>query len=278
MRVWKRVLIGVGVAVALLAVIMVVPLPPAAEAAISPARWMPWLDRSSAAPTPTSTPTSTPTPTPTNKPGLTVFPTPFPTPLPTPTGQPKPLARDALAALPVKGRAPRTGYSRDLFGAAWTDIDRNGCDQRNDILRRDLVGVVTMPGTRDCVVKSGILYDRYTGRTISFERGPRSAEVQIDHIVALSDAWQKGAQQLSPEQRLSLANDPLNLVAVDGPTNQGKGDSDAASWLPPNKVARCWYVARQIAVKQRYQLWVTTAERAAMEEVLATCPAEPLPS
>ena len=178
----------------------------------------------------------------------------------------------------MKGRAPKTGYDRKMFGAAWTDTDRNGCDQRNDVLRRDLVGVVAVPGTRDCVIRSGILYDRYTGKTITFERGPRSAEVQIDHVVALSDAWQKGAQQLTPQQRLALANDPLNLLAVDGPINQSKGDGDAASWLPPNKLARCGYVARQIAVKQRYQLWVTAGEVYAMDQVLAACPAEPLPS
>ncbi|MFD6062383.1 HNH endonuclease family protein [Rhodococcus wratislaviensis] len=91
------------------------------------------------------------------------------------------------------------------------------------------------------------------------------------HVVALSDAWQKGAQQLSPEQRRDLANDPRNLQAVDGPTNSQKSDSDAASWLPPNKAYRCTYVSRQIDVKALYRLWVTQAEKDAMSQVLHSC-------
>jgi hypothetical protein len=264
MRVLQRIAVGTGGAVALVLAGTLAPGP--ASAAVAPHLAAPIAAVAPAAAVVRPRPTATPTPTPT------------PSPPPTQTPAPASLARAVLAQLPVKGRAPKTGYERTQFGAAWTDIDHNGCDQRNDVLRRDLVGVVAVRGTHDCVIRSGILYDRYTGRTITFERGPRSAEVQIDHVVALSDAWQKGAQQLDPLQRTSLANDPLNLLAVDGPTNQGKGDSDAASWLPPNKLARCGYVARQIAVKQRYHLWVTEAERYAMDQVLASCPAEPLPT
>jgi hypothetical protein len=179
----------------------------------------------------------------------------------------------ALATLPVKGRAPKTGYSRDQFGPAWADVDHNGCDTRNDVLRRDLRSVALKPGTHDCVVLSGVLNDPYTAATINFLRGnTTSTAVQIDHVVALSDAWQKGAQQLSPERRLSFANDPLNLLAVDGPANQSKSDGDAATWLPPNKSFRCTYVARQISVKSSYGLWVTQAEHDAMARVLADCP------
>lgn len=178
-----------------------------------------------------------------------------------------------LAALPVKGRAPMTGYdNRAPFGPAWSDTDHNGCDQRNDVLRRDLTGIALKPNTRGCVVLSGLLVDPYTAKTIRFVRGPHSADVQIDHVVALGDAWQTGAQQLTAAQRLALANDPLNLLAVDGPTNQRKGDADAASWLPPNKPFRCAYAGRQIDVKTRYHLWVTDAERAALAAVLAGCP------
>ncbi|GAB2672247.1 DUF1524 domain-containing protein [Thalassiella azotivora] len=183
-----------------------------------------------------------------------------------------------LATLEVKGRAPRTGYDRDLFGPAWADTDRNGCDTRNDVLRRDLVDVTTRPGTRDCVVASGTLTDPYSGRRIAFVRGEGTSEaVQVDHVVALSDAWQKGAQQWTPQQRLAFANDPLNLLADDGPLNQQKGDGDAATWLPPNRGYRCSYVARQIAVKSRYGAWVTAAERDAMSRVLADCPHQQLP-
>jgi hypothetical protein len=184
----------------------------------------------------------------------------------------------ALAALPVKGRAPRTGYQRELFGQAWSDVDRNGCDTRNDVLRRDLTAYVVKAGTRGCLVLRGTLHDPYTSTTIAFLRGQStSSRVQIDHVVALSDAWQKGAQQLSYERRTAFANDPLNLLAVDGPTNQRKGDGDAATWLPPQRAYRCAYVARQVAVKQRYRLWVTAAEREAISRVLRSCPGQALP-
>lgn len=186
-------------------------------------------------------------------------------------------ARAQLATLAVKGRAPKTGYERSQFGPAWSDdVDvadgHNGCDTRNDILRRDLTAIVAKPGTRDCVVLSGVLVDPYTGQTIDFRRGVRtSTAVQIDHVVPLLDAWQKGAQQLSPERRRDLANDPIELLAVDGPTNAAKGAGDAATWLPPNKRFRCRYVALQVAVKARYHLWVTQAEHDAINRILGGC-------
>jgi hypothetical protein len=189
---------------------------------------------------------------------------------------PEPAAGTALAllkTLPVKGRAPKTGYARTQFGPAWADVDRNGCDTRDDVLRRDLRHL-TLRGW--CVVLSGFLNDPYTARRIHFTRGVRtSTAVQIDHIVALSDAWQTGAQKLTAAQREMIGNDPLNLLAVDGPTNEAKGDGDAATWLPPNRAFRCRYVARQISVKAAYRLWVTAAEKAAMGTVLAACPAQP---
>jgi hypothetical protein len=184
----------------------------------------------------------------------------------------------ALAALEAKGRAPRTGYDRNLFGAGWVDTDRNGCDTRNDVLARDLTGETFKPGTRDCVVLTGVLADPYSGRTIDFRRGQdTSDDVQIDHVVALSDAWQKGAQQWDGARRTAFANDPLNLLAVDGPLNMQKGDGDAATWLPPTASFRCAYVARQVAVKLRYGAWATPAEKNTMATVLSACPAEPLP-
>ena len=187
-------------------------------------------------------------------------------------------AVDMLATLPVKGRAPKTGYARTQFGAAWSDVDHNGCDTRNDILKRDMTNVTFKPGTHDCVVKTGTLNDPYTGKTINFVRGQHtSTAVQIDHVVALSDAWQKGAQQLNADQRLQLANDPYNLLAVDGPANQQKSDGDAATWLPANKAFRCEYVARQIGVKKKYSLWVTQAEHDAIAGILTTCPGQVVP-
>jgi hypothetical protein len=180
-------------------------------------------------------------------------------------------ALDLLDSLPIKGRAPKTGYDRAQFGQAWADVDRNGCDTRNDILKRDLTAVA-FTNSVPCRVQSGLLADPYTGTSINFLRGTAtSTAVQIDHVVALSDAWQKGAQQLGLEQRIAFANDPLNLQSTDGPINMQKGDGDAATWLPPNKAFRCDYVARQISVKATYSLWLTQAEHDAMARILGDC-------
>ena len=177
-----------------------------------------------------------------------------------------------LNTLDVKGKAPRNNYQRSDFGEAWLDADANGCDTRNDILRRDLAAPTFAKGSL-CLVASGNLAEPYTGQRIEFKRGKEtSGTVQIDHVVALGNAWQTGAAGLTPVQRQSLANDPLNLLAVDGPANQEKSASDAASWLPSSKKFRCHYVARQISVKAAYRLWVTPAEKAAMKSVLGRCP------
>lgn len=182
----------------------------------------------------------------------------------------------ALAALPVERAGSGEDYDRlEQFGD-WADPDRNGCDARNDILARDLVDdVVADDG---CRVLSGTLHDPYTGRTIRFQRGPvTSADVQIDHVVALKNAWISGADRLTRSRRVALANDPLNLRAVDGPTNGDKSASDASEWLPPQEGFRCEYVATQIAVKTKYDLFVTAAEKDAMAEVLSGCPGQELP-
>ena len=192
-------------------------------------------------------------------------------------GAEPPTADQALATLKIKGRAPKTGYSRDLFGPSWSDVDHNGCDTRNDILNRDLAHKEWRAGTHNCVVVAGTITDPYTGKALTFAKA-RAADVQIDHVVALSDAWQKGAQQWDAAKRKAFANDPLELLAVDGPTNMRKGDGDTATWLPPNKSVRCAYVARQVAVKAKYGLWVTQAEHDAMARVLATCPGQKLPT
>lgn len=187
-----------------------------------------------------------------------------------------PAAR-ALAALPVEDAGAGEDYDRLGRFGDWADPDGNGCDARNDVLARDLTGDVV--GDNGCTVLSGTLEDPYTGRTIAFRRGPlTSADVQIDHVVALKNAWVSGADRLAQEQRTALANDPLNLRAVDGPTNGEKSASSAAEWLPPNESFRCQYVATQIAVKTRYELFVTAPERDAMAEVLAGCPDQDVPS
>ncbi len=182
-------------------------------------------------------------------------------------------ALTVLEQLPVKGRAPKTNYMRSQFGNGWSN--QRGCDTRNIILARDMTDITV---NEKCQVVKGVLHDPYTAAVINFERGPESSQaVQIDHVVALSNAWQTGAQQLPELTRIELANDPLNLLAVEGKANQNKADGDAATWLPPNKPFRCQYVARQIAVKQKYNLWVVPAEKEAMTRVLSACPSQLLP-
>lgn len=176
-------------------------------------------------------------------------------------------ALDTLEKLEVKGRAAKTDYRRTQFGDGWAFV--GNCDMRNTILARDLIKTEISP---TCLVLSGTLNDPYTGSEVLFKRGADTSPlVQIDHVVALSDAWQKGAQQLSYSRRVQLANDPLNLLAVGGEVNQNKSDKDAASWLPPNKPFRCQYISRQISVKAKYRLWVTPAEKQAMSRVIRSC-------
>ena len=179
----------------------------------------------------------------------------------------------------TKGRAAKTGYTRAQFGQTWADVDRNGCDTRNDILKRDLTAEVFKVKTHECVILSGTLIDPYSGETINFVRGNISSmEVQIDHVVALSNAWQTGAFKLSIKDRTAFANDPLNLLAVKGRLNSQKGDGDAATWLPPLKSYRCDYVSRQISVKLKYKLWFTAPEKEAMVRILKSCPEKALPT
>lgn len=220
-----------------------------------------------------------PSVTETPEPSVTESVAPEPTPSATtsePTSSATSPALTALATIPIKGRAPKTGYDRDLFASDW-DYSF-GCDMRNKILRRDFVEF-QFRSDSSCVIATGVLLDPYTGQTINFVRGVgTSNEVQIDHVVAVSDAWQKGAQQLSSAQRYAFYNDPLNLLAVSGSANAQKSDSDAASWLPSNKAYRCAYVARQVAVKISYNLWVTQAEYDAISRVLRDCPEQVLPT
>ena len=173
-----------------------------------------------------------------------------------------------LKTLEVKGRAPKSGYSRAQF-PHWSDLDQNGCDSRNEILKRDLTQIVFKVGTKDCKVLSGVLQDPFSNKLLTFTTA--KSVVDIDHLVALSNAWQTGAAYFDKNIRTQIANDPINLLAVDAKLNRQKGDGDAATWLPPNKSFRCEYVSRQIAVKAKYSLWVTDAEKAAIVRVLSNC-------
>jgi hypothetical protein len=183
-------------------------------------------------------------------------------------------ALSALNSLKVRPWSSHAGYARSAFSDGWGKL--GSCDLRNYILQRDLSNITWKSGA-SCEVASGTLNDPYTGKVIHFVRGVgTSLAVQIDHVVALSNAWMTGASTASPAVRYNIYNDPLNLLAVDGPTNESKSDSDASQWLPRASF-RCSYVATQIAVKRKYRLWVTSTEKAAMQQVLATCPAKTLP-
>ena len=177
-------------------------------------------------------------------------------------------ALTVLNSLSVKGRAAKTGYTRAQF-THWSDLDRNGCDARNDTLKRDLTEVIYKAGTRDCKVIAGLLLDPFSGKVITFSS--TKSTIDIDHVVALSNAWQTGAAYFDKTKRQQIANDPLNLLAVDFSLNRQKGDGDAATWLPPLKSYRCDYVARQIAVKAKYGLWVTQPEKIAIIKLLEKC-------
>jgi len=198
--------------------------------------------------------------------------------LPSTVGTPQPStgAVDALAqlaAIPVKGRAPMTGYSSvEAFWGMWGN-QPDGCDSRNFVLARDMTGLTMKSGSK-CLVQTGTLADPYTGTTISFVRGSganRDGGVQIDHVVARGNAWATGAFAWTPDQRAAFANDPLDLLAVDATANQKKGDGDAATWLPSNKAFRCQYVTIQVEVKAKYNLWMTQAEHDAIAKILEGC-------
>ena len=177
-------------------------------------------------------------------------------------------ARELIAKLSAKGRGPKTGYDRDKFGYAWMDtadgvpLARNGCDTRNDLLKLHGRNVRFRAGS-DCVVVSMNLYDPYTGKDIAWKKA-KAAEVQIDHVVPLSYAWQMGAARWDKKKRQRLANDVLNLLPVSGSTNSAKGDSGPASWLPPNKAIRCSYSVRFAQVALKYELPVTTPDKSMM--------------
>ncbi|MDU0305317.1 HNH endonuclease family protein, partial [Streptomyces sp. PAL114] len=185
-------------------------------------------------------------------------------------------AKDRAAAAAVidkvatKGRGPKTGYDRDEYGYAWMDtadgvpLARNGCDTRNDLLKLHGRDVQFRTGS-DCVVVSMDLYDPYTGKDIAWKKA-KAAEVQIDHVIPLSYSWQMGASRWSESKREQLANDPLNLLPVDGGANSAKRDSGPASWLPPAKGIRCAYAVRFAQVAVKYELPVTTADKTAMRE------------
>lgn len=181
-----------------------------------------------------------------------------------------------VASLTVKGKAPATGYSRSQFGRAWTDdvdvrFGHNGCKQNEDMMRHSLANIATVPGSR-CKIASGTLNpDPYTGAVLNYTRGQRPTLVNLDHVVALRNAWVTGAQQWSKQKRTNFAGDPDNVILVSSTANQSKGARDLSAWEPPNKQFRCTYAQQITKLKARYGLWVTAAERDALTRVLGRC-------
>lgn len=164
----------------------------------------------------------------------------------------------------------RVGYKRAAFGPAWQDVDHNGCDTRNDVLRRELRKRQTKPGTKGCVLLKGRLadvdYENYAQREVLYTRG--DGKIEIDHVVPLADAWRAGAYAWEPARRLQFANDAENLEAIDSQSNQAKGDKTINKWKPKDEEEACYYAARQASVKKRYGLTVTPLERTMMLAIL----------
>lgn len=178
---------------------------------------------------------------------------------------------EQLVALPSSvGNVP--GYDRALFGQTWFDSDRNGCDTRNDILRRDLIEVVISDNSNGCKVLRGTLIDPYSGDAMTFVSGvDTSVLVQIDHVVPLAWAWDNGASAWTLEQRQDFANDPRNLLAVSGELNQQKLASGPASWLPPNRAAHCAYAGQFAEVLVQYRLSMPDDDEAVLIQILEDC-------
>jgi hypothetical protein len=178
-------------------------------------------------------------------------------------------ALGAVDTLNVGIPASLAGYSRDRFGPPWADTDGNGCDQRYDVLVRDATatGAVSTQAIQGrCKVTQIRLVDPYTGRTLT-----STAAIQIDHVVPLADAWRGGAGRWTDAQRQTFANDTANLLAVDGPTNEAKGDKPPDRWLPPQHDTWCRYAAVYAAISARYQLTVSVATRDTLREILVQC-------
>lgn len=176
-------------------------------------------------------------------------------------------ALEVAQSLTVRGRSAATSYNRDAFGSAWKDVDRNGCDTRNDILKRDFMTTIIKANTGDCKVIGGTWVDPYSNESYTFYEAPSGA--QIDHVVSLKNAWQMGADQWDDQKRVEFANDPLNLRVTIASLNQQKSDSNAASWLPPYKPGRCQFVATQVAVKAKWNLFVTESEKEVFISILS---------
>lgn len=184
----------------------------------------------------------------------------------------------ALAKVKVVAERPDVpGYDRSCkkghacsFGPAWKDVDRNGCDTRNDVLRAQLRDVVVKPGTHNCVILSGTGTDPYTGAAINWRKS--SGGVDIDHVYPLARAWDMGASKWTADQRVQFANDQdTNLLVTKSATNRSKGDDGPGEWMPLKSVNACVWVLRYLESAAKWGLPVTQGDVDAAREIAPTC-------
>jgi hypothetical protein len=164
--------------------------------------------------------------------------------------------------------APSTSvppYSRDAFGTGWTDPDHNGCDARQDAIRAATTNRVT---AGPCKITRADIRDRYTGRTYP---AANPTNFDIDHVVALHDAWNSGAWTWTRARRIAFANDPADLVLTTASANRSKGDQDPSTWAPASHDGACFYARTYRAIKLRWRLHTTKPQRSAIRRTLATC-------
>ena len=177
-----------------------------------------------------------------------------------------------LLGLLVTAPEDRSGYDRDLF-RHWIDADGDGCDTRREVLIDEAVVAPTVGG--GCSLTGGQWLSAYDGLILT-----DASQLQIDHVVALAEAWDSGASAWTPDRRMRFANDldvPWALIAVSGASNQSKSDHDPAEWLPPNPGDLCPFVSAWIAIKVRWQLSVDQLERDALTGLVGDCPGVQMP-
>ena len=169
-----------------------------------------------------------------------------------------------LRALTVAAEQP-SGYDRELF-PHW-DYVRDDCDVRDLVL---IAEARSGPTTgRTCPVGRGTWFSEFDGVTV---RDPSSLDV--DHMVALAEAWASGARAWTTAQREAFANDlgySGSLIAVTASSNRSKGDQDPSEWLPPRTSYRCTYVSDWIAVKWRWRLSIDRTEHSALRVLANGC-------
>jgi len=174
---------------------------------------------------------------------------------------------DALAVanrLVVANEYP-SGYERDYF-RHWVTVDAAGCSAREHVLKQESI---TLPQVDSpCYVVAGDWYSAYDGITLSDR-----AEVDIDHMVPLKEAWDSGAWRWDAATRERYANDVADrrsLIAVTGSSNGSKSDNDPSQWMPSVSSYRCKYLGDWVAVKARWNLTMDSSESGYVKKQLRT--------